>query len=35
MTVLADTDATKRDERRAMSVASGAHALHDGYTDLM
>ena len=35
MTVLADTDATKRDERRAMSVASGAHALHDGYTDLI
>ena len=35
MTVLADIDATKRDERRAMSVASGAHALHDGYTDLI
>ncbi|ARP99977.1 MFS transporter [Pseudorhodoplanes sinuspersici] len=35
MTVLADTNATKRDERRAMSVASGAHALHDGYTDLI
>ena len=35
MTVPGDTDATKRDERRAMSVASGAHALHDGYTDLI
>lgn len=35
MTALADTDATRRDERRAMSVASGAHALHDGYTDLI
>ncbi len=35
MTAIADIDATKRDERRAMSVASGAHALHDGYTDLI
>ena len=26
---------TKRDERRTMGVASGAHALHDGYTDLI
>ncbi len=26
---------TKRDERRTFSVASGAHALHDGYTDLI
>lgn len=26
---------TKRDERRALGVASGAHALHDGYTDLI
>ena len=25
----------KRDERRALGVASGAHALHDGYTDLI
>jgi MFS family permease len=25
----------KRDERRTLSVASGAHALHDGYTDLI
>src|SRR5436309_11006891 len=27
--------ADKRDERRAMGVACGAHALHDGYTDLI
>lgn len=26
---------TRRDERRTLSVASGAHALHDGYTDLI
>ncbi len=26
---------TKRDERRAFGVAAGAHALHDGYTDLI
>jgi FSR family fosmidomycin resistance protein-like MFS transporter len=25
----------KREERRAFGVASGAHALHDGYTDLI
>jgi MFS transporter, FSR family, fosmidomycin resistance protein len=25
----------KRDERRAFGVAAGAHALHDGYTDLI
>jgi MFS family permease len=25
----------RREERRAMSVACGAHALHDGYTDLV
>jgi FSR family fosmidomycin resistance protein-like MFS transporter len=32
-----DTDAlvVKRDERRAAGVACGAHALHDGYTDLI
>src|SRR5580704_18972481 len=24
-----------RDQRRAASVAAGAHALHDGYTDLI
>src|SRR5436190_5800199 len=27
--------AAKRDERRAASVACGAHALHDGYTDVI
>jgi len=27
--------AAKRDERRAAGVAFGAHALHDGYTDLI
>ena len=27
--------ATKSEERRAIGVASGAHALHDGYTDLI
>src|SRR5262245_49502168 len=27
--------AAKRDERRAAGVACGAHALHDGYTDLI
>jgi MFS family permease len=26
---------TKRDEQRAFGVAAGAHALHDGYTDLI
>ena len=26
---------TSRDERRAVGVACGAHALHDGYTDLI
>jgi MFS family permease len=26
---------TRRDERRAAGVAFGAHALHDGYTDLV
>jgi FSR family fosmidomycin resistance protein-like MFS transporter len=35
MTAAADNDVTRRDERRTMSVASGAHALHDGYTDLI
>jgi MFS family permease len=28
-------DAARRDERRAAGVACGAHALHDGYTDLI
>ena len=27
--------ASKADERRALGVASGAHILHDGYTDLI
>ncbi len=31
---IAPADA-KQDERRAMGVACGAHALHDGYTDLI
>jgi MFS transporter, FSR family, fosmidomycin resistance protein len=31
----ADKAATKRRERRALGVACGAHALHDGYTDLI
>ncbi len=35
MTAIAGSDTTKRCERRAMSVASGTHALHDGYTDLI
>ena len=29
------TVAIKRDERRTAGVAWGAHALHDGYTDLI
>ena len=35
MTAVADSGATRRDEKRTMWVASGAHALHDGYTDLI
>jgi len=31
----ADAAASKADERRAIGVACGAHALHDGYTDLI
>jgi len=31
----AATRAAKRDERRAAAVACGAHALHDGYTDVL
>ena len=27
--------ASRAEERRALSVACGAHALHDGYTDLL
>src|SRR5689334_8832699 len=30
-----DAAATKAKERSAIGVASGAHALHDGYTDLI
>ena len=30
-----DAVANAADERRAIGVASGAHALHDGYTDLI
>jgi FSR family fosmidomycin resistance protein-like MFS transporter len=30
-----EAPASKRDERRALGVACGAHALHDGYTDLI
>ncbi|HET9176019.1 MAG TPA: MFS transporter, partial [Pseudolabrys sp.] len=28
-------DSAKGAERRALGVACGAHALHDGYTDLV
>src|SRR6266481_1417595 len=39
MAVASDIDpnapAVRRDERRAAGVACGAHALHDGYTDLI
>ena len=39
MTVVAPSAAepsvTKADERRTLTVACGAHALHDGYTDLV
>ena len=31
----ADALAVKRQERRTLGVATGAHALHDGYTDLI
>jgi MFS family permease len=34
-TVIPAPSETQRDERRTLSVASGAHALHDGYTDLI
>jgi hypothetical protein len=35
MTAAANSGMTRRDEKRTLSVASGAHALHDGYTDLI
>jgi len=36
MSAVVERDAqTRGDERRAIGVASGAHALHDGYTDLI
>ncbi|HVY01001.1 MAG TPA: MFS transporter [Pseudorhodoplanes sp.] len=36
MTAAADTGgADRRDERRVLAVSAGAHALHDGYTDLI
>jgi MFS family permease len=35
MTTTAPTASVKQDERRALGVACGAHALHDGYTDLV
>jgi MFS family permease len=35
MSAVTEAGVTRRDERRALSVASGAHALHDGYTDLI
>lgn len=35
MTAIADSAPHKDDERRALGVACGAHAVHDGYTDLV
>jgi len=35
MTVAADNAVRKSEERRALGTACGAHALHDGYTDLV
>jgi MFS family permease len=35
MTVAVPNTSAKQDERRALGVACGAHALHDGYTDLI
>jgi MFS family permease len=35
MTAAVPTATTRQDERRALGVACGAHALHDGYTDLV
>ena len=31
----APAEGTRSEERRAMGIACGAHALHDGYTDLV
>ncbi len=35
MTAAAESARNKAKDRRALSVACGAHALHDGYTDLI
>jgi MFS family permease len=35
VTAAVPTASAKQDERRALGVACGAHALHDGYTDLV
>ena len=35
MTAAVPTASAKQDERRALGVACSAHALHDGYTDLI
>ena len=35
VTAAASSDARKTEERRALGVACGAHAIHDGYTDLI
>src|SRR5476649_366176 len=35
MTAVAAAEQNKSDERRAVGVACGAHALHDGHTDLV
>ncbi len=35
MTAIAESAETKNVERRALGVACGAHALHDGYTELI
>ena len=35
MTATVPATDVKQDERRALGVACGAHALHDGYTDLV
>ena len=35
ITEAAPPEGARQDERRALGVACGAHALHDGYTDLV